>query len=132
LRFCIADARQQTDIYFGQSPFGQVRSNAISSCDNLGGFKFTEAKLPWMKPMKTIGLEDLNFSTLQMPGNVVSHTVHHHDFDGLIPFKGNTPKVLNQGTLTSLNSSLNFKEKTCSCCSIFNFKFLTMCFYLMI
>uniref|UniRef100_A0A0E0HV12 SBP-type domain-containing protein n=1 Tax=Oryza nivara TaxID=4536 RepID=A0A0E0HV12_ORYNI len=91
------DARQQTDIYFGQSPFGQVRSNAISSCDNLGGFKFTEAKLPWMKPMKTIGLEDLNFSTLQMPGNVVSHTVHHHDFDGLIPFKGNTTKVLNQG-----------------------------------
>uniref|UniRef100_A0A0E0LFC8 SBP-type domain-containing protein n=2 Tax=Oryza punctata TaxID=4537 RepID=A0A0E0LFC8_ORYPU len=91
------DARQQTDIYFGQSPFGQVRSNAISSCDNLGGFKFTEAKLPWMKPMKTIGLEDLHFSTVQMPNNVVAHTVHHHDFDGLIPFKGNTTKVLNQG-----------------------------------
>uniref|UniRef100_J3MHD9 SBP-type domain-containing protein n=1 Tax=Oryza brachyantha TaxID=4533 RepID=J3MHD9_ORYBR len=101
------DARQQTDIYFGQSPFGQVRSNAISSCDNLGGFKFTEAKLPWMKPMKTVGLEELHFSTLQMPNNVVAQTVHHHDFDGLIPFKGNTTKVLNKGVETSAVVSSN-------------------------
>ncbi|KAF0932663.1 hypothetical protein E2562_011963 [Oryza meyeriana var. granulata] len=101
------DARQQTDIYFGQSPFGQVRSNAISSCDNLGGFKFTETKLPWMKPMKTVGHEELHFSTLQIPNNVVAHTLHHHDFDGLIPFKGNTTKVLNQGTLTSVGLFLD-------------------------
>uniref|UniRef100_A0A0D9WTV3 SBP-type domain-containing protein n=1 Tax=Leersia perrieri TaxID=77586 RepID=A0A0D9WTV3_9ORYZ len=91
------DARQQADIYFGQSPFGQVRSNAISSRDHLGGFKFTETKLPWMKPMQVVGLEDPHFSTLQMPTNVVEHTVHPHDVDGLIPFKGNTTKVLNQG-----------------------------------
>ncbi|KAL5223633.1 hypothetical protein ABZP36_010272 [Zizania latifolia] len=58
------DARQQTYVFFGQSPFGHVRSSAISSSDNLGGLKFMETKLPWMKPMKTVGLEDLHFSTL--------------------------------------------------------------------
>lgn len=95
---CIADTRQQTNLFFSQSPFGQVRSNAISSWDNLGGFKFTETKLPWMKPTKMEGLDELHFSNPQMPNNVVAHAVHHHDFDGLMPFKGTNTKVLNQGT----------------------------------
>nr|AQQ11857.1 squamosa-promoter binding protein-like protein [Phyllostachys edulis] len=95
------NARQQTNLFFSQSPFGQVRSNAISSWDSLGGFKFTETKLPWMKPTKMEGLDELHFSNPQMPNNVVAHAVHHHDFDGLMPFKGTNTKVLNQGVEAS-------------------------------
>nr|AQQ11868.1 squamosa-promoter binding protein-like protein [Phyllostachys edulis] len=95
------DARQQTNHLFSQSPFGQVRSNAISSWDSLGGFKFTETKLPWMKPTRMVGLDELHFSNPQMPSNVVAHSVHHHDFDGLMPFKGTNMKVLNQGVEVS-------------------------------
>nr|AQQ11799.1 squamosa-promoter binding protein-like protein [Phyllostachys edulis] len=95
------DARQQTNLFFSQSPFGQVRSNAISSWDNMGHFKFTETKLPWMKPTKMVGLDELHFSNQQVPNNFAAHAVHHHDFDGLMPFKGTSTKVLNQGVEAS-------------------------------
>nr|AQQ11834.1 squamosa-promoter binding protein-like protein [Bambusa oldhamii] len=95
------DARQQTNLFFSQSPFGQVRSNAISSWDSVGGFKFTETKLPWMKPAKMVGLDELHFSNPQMPSNVVAHAVHHHDLDGLMRFKGTNTKVLDQGVEAS-------------------------------
>ncbi|KAL5223909.1 hypothetical protein ABZP36_010548 [Zizania latifolia] len=36
-----------------------------------------------------------------MPNNGVPHSVQHHDFDGLVPFKGTTTKVLNQGVEAS-------------------------------
>ncbi|KAF8772142.1 hypothetical protein HU200_006140 [Digitaria exilis] len=89
------DTSQQTNLFFSQPVFGQVRSDAVSSCDNWGGLKYMETKHMSMHPMKTVGCDDLHFSNLQISSSVASHT-HHHNLNGLMPFKGANTKVLNQ------------------------------------
>jgi hypothetical protein len=76
-----------------------VRSTAVPSWDNLGGFKFMETKRLSVQPTKTVGLDELQLSTPQISTSVVAHTGHHNNFDGFMPFKGTNTKVLNQGTL---------------------------------
>jgi hypothetical protein len=75
-----------------------VRSNAVPSWDNLGGFKFMETKHLSVQPTKTVDLDELHFSTPQISTSVVAHPVRHQNFDGFMPFKGTNTKVLNQGT----------------------------------
>ncbi|CAL5050048.1 unnamed protein product [Urochloa decumbens] len=100
------DTSQQTNLFFSQQPlFGQVRSNAVPSWDNLGGFKFMETKHMSMHPMKTVGLDELPFSSLQISTDVASHTAHRHDFDGFMPFKGANTKAINQGVEASVAAS---------------------------
>ncbi|CAN6215717.1 unnamed protein product [Urochloa humidicola] len=100
------DTSRQTNLFFSQPPFGQVRSNAVSSCNNLGRFKFMETKHLSMYPMKTVGLDELPFSNLQISTSVVAaHTASHHDFDGLMPFKGTNTKVANEGVEVSSAAS---------------------------
>ncbi|XP_062229743.1 squamosa promoter-binding-like protein 12 isoform X1 [Phragmites australis] len=95
------DTSQRANLFFSQPPFGQLRSNAVSSWDDLGGFKFMETKFLSMQPTKMVGLDELHFSTSQISNTVVDHTVHYHNFDGLMPFKGMDTKVLNQGVEAS-------------------------------
>ncbi|CAL4966523.1 unnamed protein product [Urochloa decumbens] len=100
------DTSQQTNLFFSQQPlFGHMRSNAVSSWDNLGGFKFIETKHMSMHPMKTVGLDELPFSNLQISTNVAAHTAHRHDFDGFMPFKGANTKAINQGVEASVAAS---------------------------
>nr|AQQ11869.1 squamosa-promoter binding protein-like protein [Phyllostachys edulis] len=92
------DARQQTSLLFGQASYGQMRSCAISSWDNPGGFKFTETKAPWLKPTRSAGVDGMHLSSQQVSNNIMPHGHgEHHDFDGLMAFKGTSAKVLNQG-----------------------------------
>lgn len=91
------DTRQRTNLFFSQPLYGQVRSNAGSSWDNLGGLKFMETKHPPVQPTKTVSPDELHFSTLQISTSVAAHTGHHHDLDGFMVFKGTSTKVLNQG-----------------------------------
>jgi hypothetical protein len=97
--FAFADTSQQTNLFFSQPHFSQVRSNALSSWDNLEDFKFLETKHMSMHPMKTVGLDEMPFSHLQISTSVAAHTARHHDFNGLMPFRGTNTKILNQGTL---------------------------------
>ncbi|TKW23278.1 hypothetical protein SEVIR_4G282500v4 [Setaria viridis] len=99
------DTSQQTNLFFSQPLFSQVRSNALSSWDNLGGFKFVETKHMSMHPMKTVGLDELPFSNLQISTSVAAQTARHHNFDGLMPVKGTNTKVLNQGVEASTAAS---------------------------
>ncbi|CAN6173493.1 unnamed protein product [Urochloa humidicola] len=99
------DTSQQTNLFFSQPLFGQVRGNAVSSRDNLGRFKFMETKHMSMYPMKTAGLDELPFSNLQISTSVAAHTARHHDFDGLMPFKGTNTKAVNQGVQASSAAS---------------------------
>ncbi|KAK3155981.1 hypothetical protein QOZ80_2AG0101280 [Eleusine coracana subsp. coracana] len=90
------DARQQKSFLFGQAPYGQMRSCASTSWDNSGnGFKFGETKDPWLKPMGAVGVDGIHLSSQKVWNNITPN--EHHDFDGLIPFKGTRAKVLNQG-----------------------------------
>ncbi|GJN18964.1 hypothetical protein PR202_gb06186 [Eleusine coracana subsp. coracana] len=90
------DARQQKSFLFGQAPYGQMISRASTSWDNSGnGFKFAETKVPWLKPMGAVGVDGIHLSSQQVWNNITPN--EHHDFDGLIPFKGTKAKVLNQG-----------------------------------
>ncbi|XP_062218175.1 squamosa promoter-binding-like protein 3 isoform X2 [Phragmites australis] len=93
--FC--DARQQTSLLFGQSPYGQMRSRASSSWDNPGGgFRFAETKASWLKPTRAAGVDGLHLSSQQVWNNITPHGAHH-DFDGFMAFKGTSPNALNQG-----------------------------------
>ncbi|WVZ78627.1 hypothetical protein U9M48_026308, partial [Paspalum notatum var. saurae] len=88
---------QRTNFLFSQPLYGQVRSNAVSSWDSLGGLQFMEKKHLPMQPMETVGPDELHFSAPQIATSVVSHSVHHQTFDGFMPFKETSTKVLNQG-----------------------------------
>nr|AQQ11840.1 squamosa-promoter binding protein-like protein [Bambusa oldhamii] len=92
------DARQQTSLLLGQAPYGQMSSCAGSSWDSLGGFKFTETKAPWLKPMRSAGVAGV--SSQQVFNNIMPHG-EHHDFDGLMVFKGTSAQVLSQGVEAS-------------------------------
>ncbi|XP_062229746.1 squamosa promoter-binding-like protein 12 isoform X2 [Phragmites australis] len=48
------DTSQRANLFFSQPPFGQLRSNAVSSWDDLGGFKFMETKFLSMQPTKMV------------------------------------------------------------------------------
>jgi hypothetical protein len=86
---------------FGQAPYGQMRSWASSSWDNPGGgFKFAETKAPWLKPTRAAGADGIHLSSQHLWNNITPH--EHHDFDGLIAFRGTGAKVLNQGSRSSL------------------------------
>lgn len=52
-----------------------------------------------VQPTKTVGLDELHFSTPLISTSVVAHTGHRDNFDGFMPFKGTNTKALNQGTL---------------------------------
>lgn len=106
--FAFADT-QRTNLFFSQPLYGQVRSNSVSSWDNLGSFKFVETKHLSVQPTKTVGLDELHFSTPQISTSVVAHTGHHHNFNGFMQFKGTNTKVLNQGTLLITDLLLNLK-----------------------
>uniref|UniRef100_A0A0A9GRP4 SBP-type domain-containing protein n=1 Tax=Arundo donax TaxID=35708 RepID=A0A0A9GRP4_ARUDO len=95
------DTSQRTNLFCNQPLFGQVRSSAVSSWNNLGGFRSMETKHLLMQPSKTVGLDELHFSTPQISNSAVAHSVHHRNFDGLMPFKGTNTKVLNQGVEAS-------------------------------
>nr|AQQ11867.1 squamosa-promoter binding protein-like protein [Phyllostachys edulis] len=94
------DARQHTSLLFGQAPYEQMRNCASSSWDNPGGFKFTETKAPWLKPTRSTGVDGMHLSSQQVLNNIMPHG-EHHDFDGLMAFKGTSAKVLNQGVEAS-------------------------------
>ncbi|OQU84340.1 hypothetical protein SORBI_3004G036900 [Sorghum bicolor] len=87
------DTRQQTNLPFGQGPYGQMRSCANSSWDNpVGGFKFAETKAPWLR---AAGVDGLHLSSQQVWNNFMPHGVHQ-DFDGFTAFKETSAKVLDQ------------------------------------
>uniref|UniRef100_A0A0A8Z3R4 SBP-type domain-containing protein n=1 Tax=Arundo donax TaxID=35708 RepID=A0A0A8Z3R4_ARUDO len=95
------DTSQRTNLFCSQPLFGQVRSNAVSSWDNLGGFNFMETKHLLVQPTKMATLDELHFSTPQMSNGVVAHAVHHHNVSELMPFMGSNTNVLNQGVEAS-------------------------------
>ncbi|KAJ1260757.1 hypothetical protein BS78_10G256800 [Paspalum vaginatum] len=99
------DTSQRTNLLFSQPLYGQVRSNAVSSWDSLGGLQFMEKKHLSMQPTETVGPDELHFSAPQISTSVVSHAVHHHNFDGFMPFKGTSTKVLNEGVEASAAAS---------------------------
>lgn len=106
-----ADSRQQTNIFFNQLPFSHVRSNAVSSWDNLEGFRFTETKFPLLKPTKIVGFDETHFSTSEISNTVVAHDVHHHNLDGLMSFKGTNIKVFNEGTVLIMSYVVNLIKR---------------------
>jgi hypothetical protein len=115
--FAFADTRQRTNLFFSQPLYGQVRSNAGSAWDNLGGLKFMETKHPPVHPTKTASPDELHFSALQISTSVAAHTGHHHDLDGFMAFKGTSTKVLNQGTspvYRSITEPEKIKQETLS------------------
>ncbi|TVU07700.1 hypothetical protein EJB05_41066 [Eragrostis curvula] len=103
-----SDPRQQTNLFFNQPPFSQVRSNAVSSWDNPEGFRFTEMKFPSLKSKKMAGFDETGFSTSQLSNTVVAHDVRHHNLDVLVSLKGTNIKAVNQGVEASkIASNLN-------------------------
>ena len=98
------DARQQTSLLFGQAPYVQMRSCASSSWDNQGGFKFTETKAPWLKPIKAADVDGMHLSSQQVSNDIMPHGAPY-EFDGLMPFKGTSAKVFNQGVEASTVAS---------------------------
>lgn len=99
------DTSQRTNLFYSQSLYGQVRSNAVSSWDNLGGLKLMEMKHLSVQPTETAGLDELDFSTPQISTSVVPRALHHHNFDGFTSFKGTNTKVLSQGVESSMTAS---------------------------
>jgi hypothetical protein len=97
-----ADPRQQANLFFHEPPFNQVSgSNAVSSWDNLEGFRFTKTIFPLVWQTKMVGFDETHFSTSQIPNTVVAHVVHHQDLDGLMSAKGTNVKIFNQGTVSN-------------------------------
>ncbi|CAM0947025.1 unnamed protein product [Alopecurus aequalis] len=97
------DARQQSSIMFGQTPYVQMRSCA-SSWDDPGGFKFTETKAPWLKPISAACIDGMHLSSQQVSDNIMPHGAHH-GFDGFMSFKGAGAKFHNQGVEASAVAS---------------------------
>uniref|UniRef100_A0A1D1YPN4 Squamosa promoter-binding-like protein 12 n=1 Tax=Anthurium amnicola TaxID=1678845 RepID=A0A1D1YPN4_9ARAE len=99
------DDRQQMNLLLTQFPFGHMRptnSTWESSCD----IKLPQAKGSWIMSTKGEGIG----GQLHLPTNELSMTVStlRHDLDRLLPFKGTTAEVLNQGLgASSIASNLD-------------------------
>lgn len=102
---------------WNKAPFGLMRPVTSSSWEGLSDLKFSNGKELWIKPAKAngglvdgqilhLGSQNGNHNTnlnsnLSNPFPTLSH-----DVDGLLPIKGTTVQVLNQGILLSLTTSL--------------------------
>ncbi|MQM04462.1 hypothetical protein Taro_037263 [Colocasia esculenta] len=96
------DDRQQMNLLLNRSQFGHMRS-ANSTWESSCDFKLTQAKGPWTSSNKTGGIG----GQLYLPSNELSTTASpfRHDLDRLLPFKGTTAEVLNQGLEASVIAS---------------------------
>jgi hypothetical protein len=107
-----ADPRQQANLFFHELPFNQVSGgNAVSSWDNLEGFRFTKTRFPLVQPTKMLRFDETHFPTSQIPNTVVAHAVHHQDLDGLMSAKGTNIKVFNKGIVSNHVIHSELKQK---------------------
>lgn len=98
--------RQQTNLIFGQDPFGQVKNMVSSKWDDSGGFKLIPTKLSWVNSSKPGSVD----AHLHLQYNDISKKISTsgHDMDRLLAFRAMTDKAPYKGNNTSaLNSPLS-------------------------
>jgi hypothetical protein len=102
---------------WNKAPFGLMRPLTSSSWEGLSDLKFSNGKELWIKPAKATGgsvdgqilhLGSQNGNHNTNPNSNLSNPFPtlSHDVDGLLPIKGTTVQVFNQGILVSLTTSL--------------------------
>ncbi|KAJ0965548.1 hypothetical protein J5N97_026686 [Dioscorea zingiberensis] len=89
------DDRHQMDLLLNRVPFGHTRPNMNSTWDASWDFKLMQARGSWIKSTKA-GVFD---GPLGFPSGGHSNTSStlRNDLDRLLPLKGTTAEVLNQG-----------------------------------
>ncbi|XP_077238635.1 squamosa promoter-binding-like protein 12 [Tasmannia lanceolata] len=97
------DGRQQMNLALNRAPVVHAKSAASLTWEGSCDFKFAQPKGPWMRTAKTGSIDGLlHFPSVELP-NAISPL--RHDFDRLLPFKGTTAEVLNQGLEASMIAS---------------------------
>ncbi|CAL9136230.1 unnamed protein product [Musa textilis] len=88
------DGRHHMNLVFGGNSLGHVTTNSPLE-DDLSSFKLMQPKDYWIKSNKAGAVNgQLEFSTTCQAHNI---STLHHDLNRLLPFKGTTAEVLNQG-----------------------------------
>lgn len=92
------DDRQ--NFLWNQAPFGQMRPPVTSMWDGTCDFKVTQTKGSWMKSAKAGRID----GQLHLPSSQRSNAFSTlcHEADRLLPMKGITAEVLNQGNVLVL------------------------------
>ncbi|CAL9753644.1 unnamed protein product [Musa acuminata subsp. burmannicoides] len=87
--------RQQTNLIFGQDPFGQVKNMVSSKWDDSGGFKLIPTKLSWVNSSEPGSVD----AHLHLQYNDISNKISTsgHDMDRLLAFRAMTDKAPNKG-----------------------------------
>ncbi|MQM16864.1 hypothetical protein Taro_049825 [Colocasia esculenta] len=96
------DDRKQMNLLLNQPPFGHLRLTN-STWESSSDFKLPQVKGPWIRSTKAGDI----CGQLIFPSNELSMTIPtlRHDLDRLLPFKGTTAEVLNQGLEASATAS---------------------------
>lgn len=90
-----ADGRQQMNLVLNRVPLVPTGPTAEITWEDSGNFKLAQAKGYCLRSTKGESFDGhLHLPSVELP-NAISTL--RHDFDRLLPFKGATADVLNQG-----------------------------------
>ncbi|KAH7674627.1 SBP domain-containing protein [Dioscorea alata] len=97
------DDRHQMNLLVNRVPFGHTRPNMNSTWDASWDFKLMQTRGSWIKSTKA-GVFDGQLG-LSSGGLSNTNSTLRSDLDRLLPFKGTTAEVLNQGLEASAATS---------------------------